>query len=318
MKKSIIINNNVRESFADTIYDVGKKDKKLCVIVSDISHYRLQKFANENPSRYYNLGVCENSILNVAAGIAHAGFIPVVHTFASFLIDKSYEQLKLSFGYNKLPVNLVVIGSGIEYSYHGVTHHSYVDSVLVKSIENSCVYNPGSFFEFDKIFKQTYNNGKINLYRATTKPHNISYNDFPKLKYIAKNNAIVIKKGKDLTIIVTGYHLNVAVNSIEKFKKNNVDIEILYVPTLKPLDHKSIFLSLKKTKKFIIMEHQSQYGGLFSDICSLLLSNKDYSGIIGKNISFGDRFIHEYGTFDQHNHRLNFSVQGLFNKYKEF
>lgn len=66
------------------------------------------------------------------------------------------------------------------------------------------------------------------------------------------------------------------------------------------------------------MEHQSQYGGLFSDICSLLINDKKYSRIIGKNISFGDRFIHEYGTFDQHNHRLNFSVQGLFNKYKEF
>lgn len=318
MKKSTIINNNVRESFADSIYDVGKKDKKLCVIVSDISHYRLQKFANENPNRYYNLGVCENSILNVASGLAHAGFIPLVHTFASFLIDKSYEQLKLSFGYNKLPINLVVIGSGIEYSYHGVTHHSYVDSLLVKSIENSCVYNPGNFFEFDKIFKQTYNNGKINLYRATTKPHNISYNEFPALKYVGKNKAIVVKEGKDLTIIVTGYHLSVAVNSIKKFKKNNIDIEILYLPTLKPLDQKSIFLSLEKTKKFIIMEHQSQYGGLFSDICSLLINDKKYSRIIGKNISFGDRFIHEYGTFDQHNHRLNFSVQGLFNKYKEF
>ena len=85
------MNNNVRETFTDSIYKVGKKDKKLCVMVSDISHFRLQKFAEENPGRYYNLGVCENSIVNMAAGIAYTGFIPVIHTFASFMIDRSYE-----------------------------------------------------------------------------------------------------------------------------------------------------------------------------------------------------------------------------------
>ena len=150
------MNNNVRETFTDTIHEVGTFDKKLCVIVSDISHFRLQKFAKENPDRYYNLGVCENSIVNLAAGISYAGFIPVIHTFASFMIDRSYEQLKLSFGYHKLGVNIVTIGSGVEYSYHGVTHHSYIDGLLVKSIEGSSVFNPGSTHEFNKLFKSSY------------------------------------------------------------------------------------------------------------------------------------------------------------------
>lgn len=311
------MNNNVRESFTDTIYSVGKKDKKLCVIVSDISHFRLQKFAKDNPNRYYNLGVCENSILNVAAGLSHVGFTPVVHTFASFLVDKSYEQIKLSFGYNKLGLNLVVIGSGIEYSYHGVTHHSYIDSLLVKSVENSCVFNPGSFFEFDELFKRAYNNKKINLFRATTKSHDIDLKKEFNISKIIPGKGYIIKTGKDLSIISTGHNLKVAVESLDLFKQNGVDAEIIYLPTIKPLDEKMIVKSIFKTKKFIVMEHQSKYGGLFSDISSLIMKKNSKLSIKGNSISFDNNFIHEYGSFEQHNTRLGFSKRGLLKSYKE-
>jgi transketolase len=307
------MNNKVRETFTETIYEVGKKDKNLCVLVSDISHFRLQKFAKENPGRYYNLGVCENSIVNVAAGLAHMGYIPVVHTYASFLIDKSFEQIKLTFGYNKLPVNLIAIGSGIEYSFHGVTHHSYIDSLLVKSVENSAVFNPGSTYEFDQLFKKAYNNNKINLFRATSKSHEIDLKNFD----IKPGKGIKYCEGNDLTIICTGYHLKTAVESIEFLKKNNISAEVIYLPTIKPLDKDMILESVQKTSKFIVMEHQSEYGGLYSDIASVILKNKSKKIIQGKSLSLGNNFIHEYGTFEEHNKRLNFSNKGILSFYKE-
>ena len=306
------MNNNVRETFTDTIHEVGTFDKKLCVIVSDISHFRLQKFAKENPDRYYNLGVCENSIVNLAAGISYAGFIPVIHTFASFMIDRSYEQLKLSFGYHKLGVNIVTIGSGVEYSYHGVTHHSYIDGLLVKSIEGSSVFNPGSTHEFNKLFKSSYNNGCINLFRATTKPHEIDLSNFS----ILPGKGITYKKGSDLSIFCTGYHLRTAIESIKEFEKNNINVEIIYLPTIKPLDKNLIKKSVSKTGKYIVMEHQSEYGGLASDISNYIISKKELKGVIGKSISLGKNFIHEYGTFDQHNSRLGFTTDNLLSSYK--
>jgi len=307
------MNNKVRETFSETIYDIGKTDKKICVIVSDISHFRLQKFAKENPGRYYNLGVCENSIVNVAAGIAHLGFIPIIHTFASFLIDKSFEQLKLTFGYNKLPVNLIAIGSGIEYAFHGVTHHSYIDGLLVKSIENSSVFNPGSTYEFDQLFKKAYKNGKINLFRATTQSHEV---DLSKHEIIP-GKGILYKEGTDLTIISTGYNLKTAIDSVPLFKKNNVNVEIIYLPTIKPLDENLIIKSIEKTSKFIVMEYQSEYGGLYSDISSMILKNNNKKIIQGKSLSLANNFVHEYGTFEQHNKRLNFTGEGLLSLHKE-
>ena len=306
------MNNNVRETFTDSIYEVGKKDKKLCVMVSDISHFRLQKFAKENPGRYHNLGVCENSIVNMAAGIAYTGFIPVIHTFASFMIDRSYEQLKLSFGYHRLGGNIVTIGSGVEYSFHGVTHHSYIDGLLVKSIENSNVYNPGSTFEFDQLFQKEYNNGRLNLFRATTKSHDIDLSDYK----IESGKGILFKKGADLTIIATGYHLKTAKDSIKLFEKNNINVEIIYLPTIKPLDNEMLTKSINKTSRFIVMEHQSEYGGLFSDISALVLNTKNEKNIQGRSLSLGDTFVHEYGSFEEHNQRLSFSSEGLLSIYQ--
>lgn len=307
------MNNNVRETFSETINNVGERNKKLCVIVSDISHYRLQPFAKSNPGRYFNLGVCENSIINVAAGLAHLGFIPVVHTFASFLVDRSFEQIKLSFGYQKLPVNIVVIGSGIEYSYHGVTHHSYIDGLLVKSVENSCVFNPGSTYEFDQLFQKSFNNGKINLFRATTQPHEIDLSGYE----ITPGKAITIREGKDLTIISTGHNLIVALKAAETLSASGVSCEIIYLHTIKPLDEESLVISLNKTRKFIVMEHQSVYGGLFSDIASLIVSAPNLKGVKGESVSLGSEFIHEYGTFEQHNERLGFSAKNLAAIYKK-
>lgn len=161
-------NNNVRETWAETVTRVGLEDPRMVCIVSDISHFRMQGLAKERPNQYFNLGVCENTIVNIGAGLAMVGKIPVLHTFASFLVDRSFEQLKLAFGYQSLGGNIVVIGSGIEYAFHGVTHHSYVDAALVKSIEGSKVFNPGSSWEFDKLFRENYDSGSLNLFRATT------------------------------------------------------------------------------------------------------------------------------------------------------
>jgi len=307
------MNNNVRETFAASVEKVGLVDDRLIVIVSDISHYRLQGFAQQAPGRYMNLGVCENSIINFAAGMAHLGYIPVVHTFASFLIDRSYEQIKLSFGYHELPVNLVAIGSGIEYSYHGVTHHSYIDGALIKSVDGSMVFNAGSTFEFDQLFSKAYSNGRINLHRATTQPHNVDLRS----KEIIPGKAIKIKNGSDLVIFCTGHTLDTAMKSVPHFADKGVDLEIIYIHTLKPLDFDAVSRSLIKCKLAIVMEHQSRVGGLFSDVSMCAVEQLANERICVSSISLGETFIHEYGTFAQHNKRLGFSTENLIAIYEK-
>src|SRR3989338_7123572 len=111
----------LRQEFADTLLEVGKADEDLVVLVGDISHFKLVPFAKECPGRYYNIGICEPTMVNMAAGLSLLGFHPVVHTIAPFIVERSYEQIKLDFGYQKLVLNIMTVGSAFDYSTLGCT-----------------------------------------------------------------------------------------------------------------------------------------------------------------------------------------------------
>lgn len=298
-------NNNVRETWAETVTQVGLEDPRLVCIVSDISHFRMQGLAKERPKQYFNLGVCENTIVNIGAGLAMVGKIPVLHTFASFLVDRSFEQLKLAFGYQSLGGNIVVIGSGIEYAFHGVTHHSYVDAALVKSIEGSRVFNPGSSWEFNKLFRDNYDSGALNLFRATTQPHEVEL----KQDSFDGDRIVIERLGSDLTVVCTGYGLRLAVEAAEELAKSGLSLEILYVHTLKPLDDVAILKSVSKTGKVLTIEFQSSVGGLHGDVAKTLLNN----GVpaTGEAVDFGENFARAYGSFREHSEFLGFSVENI-------
>ena len=99
----------LRENFATLMLELGRKNKDLCVMVGDISHGILQPFAKEFPDRYYNIGICEPSMINIGAGMSKVGLLPVMHTIAPFIAERSYEQIKLDYGYQGLGGNFITI-----------------------------------------------------------------------------------------------------------------------------------------------------------------------------------------------------------------
>ena len=140
----------MRSTFGKTVTELAKKDKKIVVLVGDISHGLfgdLRKIANE---RYFNIGINEQSMINIAAGLSMQGFNPVVHTIAPFLIDRNFEQLKLDFSYQNQNINLVSIGGAFDYSKLGCTHHAYSDLSLIMHLDKSKVFIPGSKNEFSR------------------------------------------------------------------------------------------------------------------------------------------------------------------------
>ena len=221
-------------------------------------------------------------------------------------MDRSFEQIKVSFGYQKLGLNLVVIGSGVEYPYHGVTHHSYGDGIFIKTIENSSVFNPGSYIEFEKLFRDNYANGNINIFRATTQPHHQEIDR----ESINSGKVIRIAQGEELTIIVTGGDLDLAVDSAKALNMQGISVEILYVHTLKPLDTHTILESINRTKRFISIERQSSFGGLFSDISSAAVA-AGLDNIKGRSIDLGVEYSRNYGTYFDHSERLGFTKENL-------
>lgn len=300
---------SIRQQFADTMLEVGQADSNLVVLVGDISHFILQPFAKACPGRYYNVGICEQSIVSMAAGLAKMGFAPVVHTIAPFIIERSFEQIKLDFCYQKLGGNLVSIGSVFDYSTLGCTHHCYGDFALLKTLPGAQIIYPANPVEFDILFRQTYRSGKLNLFRLSSVSHNQNFTPGD----IQFGKGIKITEGTNLTIIVTGPQLSNALAARDSLREIGWDVEILYIHTIRPLDTNLIRDSLRKTRLAIVVEEHMRSGGLGDDV---LRATRDIQNVRCSSLSIPDTFVTDYGSYYDHCEKMGFTKEGILNLVK--
>ena len=132
----------MRHRFANICSKLVKSDNKSVVMVGDISHFLLRDTEKIAPERFYNIGICEQSMVSIAAGMSIEGLKPIIHTIAPFLVERAYEQIKVDLGYQHTDVTLVTVGGTYDYSDLGCTHHCYNDIALMRSIPNMEVYTP--------------------------------------------------------------------------------------------------------------------------------------------------------------------------------
>jgi transketolase len=298
---------NIRLEFANTMLEVGQKNPDLIVLVSDISHGILKTFAQKCPGQFYNVGICEQSVVNMAAGLSKINLIPVVHTIAPFIVERSYEQIKLDFGYQRLGVNIITVGGSFDYSQLGCSHHCYADVSLMSHFARSSIFIPGTPKEFNLLFKENYNNGRINYFRISNSTHDIDVDE----NVLKSSKGILIKKGTDVTIVTIGPQLQTAIKASEKLlKEKSISAEIIYFPTLKPFDYDLVRTSVKKTKKLISFEELSAHDGLFNLCIKSTIGIKD---ILVDQIAIKD-FIHEYGSFEDLCTFSGLTVENLYKK----
>lgn len=301
---------NMRETFGKTLTEIAENDKNLVVIVADISHGVFSEFRKTIGERYYNIGICEPAIVSLAAGLSKVGLNPVIHTIAPFLIERSFEQIKLGFGYQNLNVNLVSVGGSFEYSKLGCSHHCYEEVALLKHFKKAQIFLPGSNDEFEILFKQHYNDNNINYFRITEHPHNIKIDlDASKKKYSFK-----ITNGTTLTIVALSSQLENAIKAQQILKNYNIDAEVIYYNAVAPYNDEIFISSIKKTKKFLCIEELSRSGGLYEEC--LKSCNKIDDKIFSSHISILD-FIHEYGSYKELCAIAGFSIENIVCKAKE-
>ena len=293
----------MRQQFADTILEVGQEDPKLSVLISDISHFILQPFAKACPGRFYNIGICEPTMVSMAAGLARTGLHPVVHTIAPFIIERSFEQIKLDFCYQGLSGNIVTVGSAFDYANLGCTHHCYDDFALIKSLPRTQIIYPASCVEFDLLFRETYNNDHVTIFRLPEHQHEQVID--PSL--IKLGQAIRFTEGSDLTIIAAGPQLKNAVLARQELERQGKSIEIIYIPTIHPLDAPTIHQSIAKTKRVVVIEEHNCSGGVGDDVRRIIM---DIPNV--KMVHLGIKgFIRDYGTYEQLCAQAGLSVEGI-------
>jgi transketolase len=282
--------SSLRNSFASTMVKIGKQDEKVIVLVGDISHGILGEFRKENPERYFNIGICEPGMVGVAAGLSMIGLRPIVHTIAPFLIERSFEQIKLDFGYQSIPGNFISVGSSFDYAKLGCSHHSYNDVSLMSSLDANVVL-PGSAIEFEKLFEANYSSNIINYWRLTENAHGVDL----AANEIVIGKAIRIKSGEKVTLAALGPSLRSANETAQILMAKGIDVDLIYFHTFKPFDVDLLRESIVKTRFLVTVDELSIVGG-FHDLCLRnLAGNFEF-----KSHAFTIRdFVRGYGTHQE-------------------
>ena len=230
----------MRRQFKDTITDIAARDDRAVVILGDISHYLFSAFQEKHPSRFYNMGICENALISVAAGLSSQGFHPFVHTIAPFITERSLEQIKLDMCYNEFGGNILSCGASFDYAWDGATHHCYSDLEILRLLPGMEVIQPGSRKELDILLRSQYDNGRPTYFKLSDNPHNIDLD-------VRFGKGVVMKDvGAEVTVVTAGPLL---ANVLEACK--DLSVNLLYFHTIKPIDTE-IIARFRKTRFLVV------------------------------------------------------------------
>jgi transketolase len=269
------------------------KDDSLVAILGDIGVFGFRYVFSKFPERIYNIGICEQAVTSLAAGLSKVGLIPVVHSIAPFVVERCFEQLKVDFGYQKLGGNFVSIGASYDYAGLGCTHHCPGDVALLKTIPGMEIVVPGTSSEFDALFNESYNNDNPTYFRLSEFENKES-------NPVKFGKANIIKKGNLATIIVIGPLLDFV---IEATKKTNVTI--LYYTTISPFDSEMLLANVPSEK--ILLFEPYYFGGLSTEI-HLALKGKS---INIKYIGVPHNFLTNYGSYDDQREYLGLTIESI-------
>ncbi len=278
----------MRKQFIKSMEELGAENPKLVAVLGDISVFALQKFKEKHPERFFNMGICEQAMVSIAAGLVQQGWIPVVHTIAPFIVERAYEQVKIDVCYQKFGVNLISVGAAFDYTPDGPTHHCWGDFGLMRVLPGMEVLSPGSPAEFDALFRQTYANGNPTYIRISANNHG---ENIPK-EQIKVGKALVLRTGAKATIVATGPRLKAALFAADALG----DVEVVYVHTIKPFDDETVRLSAAKTKNVLTVEEHSISTGLGAAVSEAI---EDMAGVRMKRLGVPNNFVSSYGTYDQ-------------------
>jgi len=283
----------MRKQFFTTIAETIEKDEKAVLLLGDISVKGFVDTIKKFPDRAYNIGILEQATVGLAAGLAMTGFTPIFHTIAPFLIERTYEQLKLDFGYQKLGGNFISIGGSYDYAALGCTHHCPADVGILKHIPGMEIVLPGTAQEFHDLFLQSYANGHPTYFRLSEKSNQESL----EVKF---GEANVIKKGSQATVIAVGPTLKTVLEGA-----GDMDVTILYYTTVAPFD-KDTLRDNSSSGKILICEPYYR-GAILPEVIETLKGRATQVESVGVPIEF----LNKYGQAAEHDECIGLTAPSI-------
>ena len=279
--------NDTRSGFGDGLTELGRTNPNVVALCADlIGSLKMQDFIDENPERFYQIGIAEANMMGIAAGLTIGGKIPFTGTFANFSTGRVYDQIRQSIAYSGKNVKICASHAGITLGEDGATHQILEDIGMMKmlpgmTVINTCDYNQTkaatiAIADFD---------GPVYLRFGRPKVANFTTPDLG----FEIGKGILLNPGSDVTIVATGHLVWEALQAAEELEGQGISAEVINIHTIKPLDEEIILNSVKKTGCLISAEEHNYLGGLGESISGLLgLKHPTPMEIVATQDTFGE------------------------------
>lgn len=288
----------MRNKFADTFYELGKKDDRLAIVVADISPAgSIAAFRKEFPRRFVNTGVSEQIMIGMCAGMSMRGLRPFAYTIATFTLYRPFEFVRDDLCYQNLPVTIVGIGGGVTYHTLGATHHAMEDIAVARAIPNMSIIapcDPDEVAEATKWCALENNGGPVYL--------RLGKAGEPTLTHTAMDPFVFgklrrLREGSQVVFLSYGVMVKRCVELADELKETQrIDAAVISCHTLKPLDKEGIVSLFSQYKHVVIIEDHVPQGGLGAEVKQLAWDAKASCSI--HHYSLKDAFIHNYGSLE--------------------
>lgn len=283
MSKQTVAN---RQAMCEVLVEEAKQNEDILVLTSDSrGSASLVEFAKQLPEQLIEVGIAEQNLVSISAGLAHMGKRPFAASPACFLSMRSIEQIKVDVAYSNKNVKLVGISGGVSYGALGMSHHSLQDFAVTRAIPNLQVLVPADRIETKKMFQALVASEQPAYIRLGRNPVEDCYEEDYDFEI---GKAVMMKEGTDITLIAAGETVRQAMDAAELLKEQGISAKVLNIHSLKPFDQEAVKAAAQETKQVISVEEHSIYGGLGAAVAETL---SEEIGIQHKIIGFPDEAL---------------------------
>lgn len=278
---------DTRSGFGEGLTELGRSNNDIVALCADLTgSLKMNVFAEENPDRFFQVGIAEANMIGIAAGLATGGKIPFTGTFANFSTGRVYDQIRQSVAYSNKNVKICASHAGITLGEDGATHQILEDIGLMKMLPGMTVINT---CDFNQTKLATLEIAKFDgpVYLRFGRPKVPNFTNIKNGFEIGKG--LLLKEGTDVTIVATGHLVWEALEASVELNENGISSEIINIHTIKPLDEDLILNSVSKTGCLVSAEEHNIFGGLGESISrSLTLNHPAPQEFVGTNDTFGE------------------------------
>lgn len=300
-----------RDSYGNTLVKLGKENKDIVVLEADLSKAtKSELFGKEFPERFFNVGIAEQNMIGMAAGLASVGKVPFASTFAVFAAGRAFEIIRNSVCYPNANVKIAATHAGITVGPDGGSHQAIEDIALMCSLPNMIVLSPADDIEACKCVEAASKVNSPVYIRLGRIPLDDIYDEDYNFE-IGKGSTLV--EGDDIAIIATGIMVHKALKVANELKEEGINARVINIATIKPIDSEIIIKAAKETKGIVTVEEHSIIGGLGDNVSAIVSSNHP---TIVRKIGVNDVFG-ESGNPDALLEKHGLTVENIKNVAKE-